>query len=188
MASISDYALWITQWLCISGGGVPQWSVRKWLCHQGRWGTILGSGPWGNFVLAAEMWLPHCTVQKVCSHTWRSLDCQKWTWCTVVMIHPSWFARTKTLGLSMKNDQHLPNSPALLGSSAVGRSLSSCGHWDGGSLYKSTGFHPPFEPTTPLYTMHSGWGRLLLNPTSLSQKRLGRICQFWWPGFQPTQI
>ena len=130
-----------------------------------------------------------------------------------------------------ENDQHLPNSPVLFGSSMVGRSLSSCRQWDSGSLYKSAGLHPSFKPAPLHYTMHSGWGGLHLNSTSLagvyrgicpncslnrvlsvtlitcsvkwvqpsllgskektlwySAKRLGKICQLWLPGFQPTQI
>ena len=136
-------------------------------CHQGRWDSILGSFPWGNFALATETWLAHCTVQKACSCTQRSLNCQQWMWCTVLMTHPSWFARIQTLVLGMKNDQHLPNSPVLPVSLAVGRSLSSCGFWDSENLYKSVDLHPSFELTPLHYTMHSGWGGPHLNLTFL---------------------
>ena len=168
MPSISNYALYINQRLLISSRGVPQWSARKWLCHQSKWGSISGSVPCSNFALTTETWLAHCTVQKACSCTQRSLNCQQWTWCTALTTHPSWFARIQISGPCKKNDQHLPNSPVFPGSSAIGRSLFLSGHWDGKNLYRSIDLHPSFEPTPLHYTMHSGWERLHLNPTFLT--------------------
>ena len=103
------------------------------------------------------------------SHS-RSPNYQKLTWCTVLMTHPSWFARPQTLGLGMKNGQHLQSSPAPPGSLAVGRNLSLCGCWDGRNLCKSIGPHHSFQSTPLHYTMHSGWGELHLNPTSLTSE------------------
>ena len=55
MALISDYALQIGQRWHISNGGILKLSARRWLCHQGRWGSILDPAPCGNFALAAEI-------------------------------------------------------------------------------------------------------------------------------------
>ena len=73
------------------------------------------------------------------------------------MTHPSWLARIQILGLSMKNDQHLPDSPGLPGSSAVGRSPSSCRHRWQKSIQKCK--PPSFQTNTTAlhHTLWLGW-------------------------------
>ena len=69
LCSLNQLKMICKQWGCSSA------AERRWLCHQGRWGNMLDSAPQDNFALATERWLVHCTVQKACSYTWRSLNC-----------------------------------------------------------------------------------------------------------------